>query len=1149
MARVVWNYEIPKALFELPPERGDRRTACSGFTGVKPEIGAAARVVLGSGVYTRRWQQSVSTAKRRFAVFMPQAARRVALPDGAESSCILLIVGSLSAPPRHPANGKPLAPPADLGVLSGQPADPSRCRRRSGAGVDPAGRSQAGRYSALDQAGNVSLKRPLVRVSVCSLRDGRMLWQRDLQAWWPERPRWHIAPAAWPVVEDLDGNGRCDLLVPDGTSEWQSRGLDSAPWGELVRLDGATGEVRWRRRIRCLDQSVDRFTVGPDVDGDGTRDVFSAVFWGNQGDVYVDATSGADGQSLYWLRSQTAVPQDRIDNQLLGPLFWWSGDKDGMPLLAVPTTEIRPNEIAYTVACVSVQHGQRVHHATGLGLLEAADLDGDGVRELLSYHTKDRQEMIDYGGRLNAFRGYAGTAWRRLGPSPAPVGDLNGDGIRDLAHDRGDGIYQALSGKDATSLWTVDTRDLMSSARPLRIAVEASTADLDGDGVPDPIVYRDDLVTSTSTPYPLLHALSGRTGRRLWSAAMQLRFIRTVVSVTSADLDGDGVNEILWIGLGDDGLKTDGLPSWQRTRMWLVVLDGRQGRVRWKQALSAEHGQPDQPVSRLRGEEVKLPIGIGDLDGDGVLDVVVPVEVSMEPPELEYQAFSGRDGRRLWSVPVELPRRDSNALADLLPCTVTDLDADGVVEVLVLDYVSETRSDGVKQLLQRVRAIDGKTGHERWTRQFPVAHAVSHLHHSSDRSLRPRVTVLRRASSEPWLGLNLWTSPEELVVLDHQGNDVSRLQLETTRGVHQGRFSVHACDTDGDGSDELVLFHQDALIAARPETPGQPLWRWPVDTLNSHRVTQIMEPAGGASPTIVVQSPHGDNQVVGLNAATGTLRWICAGPTSRVADYVEVMGDAVVLADAEAVGPPRLLFQHRAMSQSLLGRRIPDNGAALPETKQTDAALAVNWRSAPGTDPRYLRRFPGTPPHVDWAEILQALAWSCYYSALLLGVPLLYATRLMRRRQWSLRMWLVLPGVVLVMLIAISTRASGALFPTTVSRLFGAVATLPVLWLVYRVIVWAIQSQWRRAVNRTAVFLVLLLVAFMIPWIIVQINRTELIEDGERLTFENSQWLLIPGAFLASWLLVLWDLCWIVAAAVQRRLRREPTVLVAESVS
>jgi predicted Ser/Thr protein kinase len=820
---VLWNYEIPDSLFELPPSE-EPPYRMQWFYGRQAGERSGNSGGSGSGTFHRRWQQSVQQ-RNGDSVFMPQAARRVALPGGAD--CILLIAGRYLLR-LDPANGQPLAPPADLGFLSGQPAvlgDVDGDRVPELILLD-----EPGRTPGAGQAGMFN-KRPLVRVSVCSLLAPRVIWQRDVQAWWPVRPRWHIPPPAWPVVEDLDGDGRCDLLVPDGTSEWQSGNLDSAPWGELARLDGRTGEVRWRRRIRCLDQFVDRFTVGPDVDGDGTRDVFSAVFWGNQGDVYVDATSGADGQSLYWLRSQTAVPQDRIDNQLLGPLFWWSGDKDGMPLLAVPTTEIRPNEIAYTVACVSVQHGQRVHHATGLGLLEAADLDGDGVRELLSYHTKDRQEMIDYGGRLNAFRGYAGTAWRRLGPSPAPVGDLNGDGIRDLAHDRGDGIYQALSGKDATSLWTVDTRDLMSSARPLRIAVEASTADLDGDGVPDPIVYRDDLVTSTSTPYPLLHALSGRTGRRLWSAAMQLRFIRTVVSVTSADLDGDGVNEILWIGLGDDGLKTDGLPSWQRTRMWLVVLDGRQGRVRWKQALSAEHGQPDQPVSRLRGEEVKLPIGIGDLDGDGVLDVVVPVEVSMEPPELEYQAFSGRDGRRLWSVPVELPRRDSNALADLLPCTVTDLDADGVVEVLVLDYVSETRSDGVKQLLQRVRAIDGKTGHERWTRQFPVAHAVSHLHHSSDRSLRPRVTVLRRASSEPWLGLNLWTSPEELVVLDHQGNDVSRLQLETTRGVHQGRFSVHACDTDGDGSDELVLFHQDALIAARPETPGQPLWRWPVDTL------------------------------------------------------------------------------------------------------------------------------------------------------------------------------------------------------------------------------------------------------------------------------------------------------------------------------
>jgi hypothetical protein len=32
------------------------------------------------------------------------------------------------------------------------------------------------------------------------------------------------------------------------------------------------------------------------------------------------------------------------------------------------------------------------------------------------------------------------------------------------------------------------------------------------------------------------------------------------------------------------------------------------------------------------------------------------------------------------------------------------------------------------------------------------------------------------------------------------------------------------------------------------------------------------------------------------------------------------MSDAVILGDCEGAGPPRLLFQHRGLSQSYLGR-------------------------------------------------------------------------------------------------------------------------------------------------------------------------------------------------------------------------------------
>jgi serine/threonine protein kinase len=1126
---VVWSYEIPAALFELPAgQEPPHRLQWfygrqSGYR--RGVVGAAV-----SGVYARRSRHQ-TYQRTGAAVFMPQAARWVSSPHPAESSCILVMAGSHLVR-LATASGRPLAPPADLGVLPGQPAV---VRDVDGDGVPELILLDevVATYSAARPG---TLVQPVVRVSVCSLWDARVIWQRELVAWWPDRPRWHLAPSQWPVVEDFDGNGRCDLLVPDGSSEWQGRGLDSAPWGELVRLDGMTGEVRWRRRIRCLDQFVDRFTVGPDVDGDGMRDVYSAVFWGDRGDVYVDVTSGADGRPLSWLRSGTTVEPHPAGMHLLGPLFWWSADRDGTPLLAVTTSDGRPNEISFSVACFSVRRGERVQLATGLGYLEMADLDGDGVDELLSFQIQDRQEMLDFGGKLSAFRGNAGVAWQRLGQGLEPVSDLDGNGIRDLVCDVGDGSFRALSGKDGSVLWTTDVRDLLTSERPLLVATQAS-ADLDGDGIADLVLHQDDLVTLA--PVPVLHALSGRTGRRLWATELKTRLVRSVLHLTSADLDHDGVQEILWVGLAQHDLDAGRIAHADRTQVWLAVLDGRDGRLRWKQPLSSEYGPSRQWGGFQQSGEIHLPSAVEDLDGDGIADLLIPAEVSLEPLQMEWRAFSGRDGRRLWSVPIELARGDSKALADLLPCTVADLSNDGSFVAMLLDYVTEGGPDGIRQLSQRVRAVAGGSGDVLWTRQFPVAHAVSHLSDNSPaRRLHPRIRVLNRRDAEPWLGLSLWTSPEEVVVLDHQGTEVSRLRLKTTWGGHWGQSHFDACDIDGDGNDELVLFYQDALIASRPETPGEPLWRWPVDTLNSHRVTQMIEHPGDVAPTIVIQAQEGNNQVTGLDAATGAPRWVCAAPTTHGRDYVELrISDAVILANCEGVGPPRLLFQHRGLFQCYLGRRHTPDGAASQEPRRAGAARGLVLRPAATTDPRYLRPFPGTPPQVEGHEILLAFAWSVYYSGLLLGLPLWFISRLARRRQWSLRMWLMLPAVVLLMLTAISTKASGALFPTWGSRMLGAVSALPMLWLAYRILGSAACWQWQRVGLRTTVFIGLVSLVALIPWIVVLFVRGSSLEEGEHYTYRHSQWLLIPAVYLATWLIFLGDWMWMSIAMLSRRLR------------
>jgi outer membrane protein assembly factor BamB len=725
-----------------------------------------------------------------------------------------------------------------------------------------------------------------------------------------------------------------------------------------------------------------------------------------------------------------------------------------------------------------------------------------------------------------------------LGSPLDAVEDLNGDGIRDLVGG-GDGTFRAFSGKDAAVLWTADVRNLLTSERRLQVAAQASIGDLNGDGIADLIVYQDDGVTLA--PVSVLHALSGRSGRRLWSSEFKARLMPGVLRIASVDLDHDGVEEILWAGFTNDEKDTGTIPDWHRTQMWLVVLDGRTGLLRWRQLLSFEDGQSGQAVGFLQRNSLNLEIALADLDGDDVMDVLVPAEASLDPPRMEWRAFSGLDGRQLWSAPIELPRSDSSALADLLPCTVTDLDADGIVEVIVLDYVTEDLPGGIRQLLQRVRALSGHSGEVRWTRQFPVSHTVGQLaQYAPDKAQCPRMTVLRRRGAAPWLGLNLWGSPVEVVVLDNRGQDISRLPLETIRGMRTEYFRFDVYDVDGDGNDELVFFHQDALIVSRPESLGEPLWRWPVDTLNSHRVTQIVQHPDDASPTIVVRSTYGEQQVTGLDAASGTLRWICAGPSSYVGDYVKSTDDAIVLADTLATGPPRLLFRHRALSQSYLGRRLTATGDAVAESRREVLTRASRLRPASTTDPRFARQLPGSLPHVHWEEIVLVLAWCCYYSVLLLGLPLLYVRWLLRRRQWSLRMWLMLPAVVLLMLTAISTKASGVLFPTWGSRLFGAVATLPLLWVVYRVVSWGARWQWGRAGRRVAVFVGLAGLFFLIPWALAVIRSENILEDGEYLTFDDPQWLLIPAAFFASGCLVLWDLGWMAFAFLRKRFAPQP---------
>ena len=78
---------------------------------------------------------------------------------------------------------------------------------------------------------------------------------------------------SFPLVADLDGDGKAEILVPDAGPM-----PPAAAYRGVRLLDGRTGETRWRRAMRreiSAESGLAEAVVAPDLDGDGTRELIT----------------------------------------------------------------------------------------------------------------------------------------------------------------------------------------------------------------------------------------------------------------------------------------------------------------------------------------------------------------------------------------------------------------------------------------------------------------------------------------------------------------------------------------------------------------------------------------------------------------------------------------------------------------------------------------------------------------------------------------------------------------------------------------------------------------------------------------------------------------------------------------------------------
>ena len=270
-----------------------------------------------------------------------------------------------------------------------------------------------------------------------------------------------------------------------------------------------------------------------------------------------------------------------------------------------------------------------------------ADLDGDGDGEIIvaagggdvyAWH-HDGTPIIPMCGVLGRFATVPGGIAR----SPS-VADLDGDGDAEVlvASEAG-----SLYVWDHTDNDTDGFADLHASGYPVS---------LDGPASSSPVVsdFSDDAgleIAVASGGGNLL--VVDRLGRHLGSSPYSFgHLVLEDVCIAGGDLDGDGLSEIVttttnrgWIAaLNVDGTSVDGWPvavdAWQRETAKVVVGDidrapdgspevvavGSDGAVHvWDHSGDEVAGWPVE-----LGQSVDARPSLGDLDGDGYLEIVIP---------------------------------------------------------------------------------------------------------------------------------------------------------------------------------------------------------------------------------------------------------------------------------------------------------------------------------------------------------------------------------------------------------------------------------------------------------------------------------------------------------------------------------------------